>query len=145
VTTEDDFRGALDANPEDWQTRLVFADWLQERGDQRADGYRALGVLRLKAWYYETVEGWGWFHPDWIDIPEPEIMRRVRSSILPPDWAALHVPPRGAGAPGAMLYHATHPTARQAEDAAALAFAYLPAERRAELLAAPPGTASAGG
>lgn len=35
MTTEDDFQAALDANPEDWQTRLVFADWLQERGDSR--------------------------------------------------------------------------------------------------------------
>ena len=46
MTTEDDFQRALDENPDDWQTRLVFADWLQERGDQRAEGYRALGTLR---------------------------------------------------------------------------------------------------
>ena len=43
MTTEDDFQAALDANPNDWQTRLVFADWLDERGDVRASGYRALG------------------------------------------------------------------------------------------------------
>src|SRR5262245_36399580 len=49
MTTEDDFQAALDANPNDWQSRLVFADWLQERGDPRADGYRALGVLRKRA------------------------------------------------------------------------------------------------
>ena len=33
MTTEDDFQRALDANPDDWQTRLVFADWLEDRGD----------------------------------------------------------------------------------------------------------------
>ena len=43
VTTEDDFQRALDKNPDDWQTRLVFADWLEERDDPRAEGYRALG------------------------------------------------------------------------------------------------------
>src|SRR5204863_136709 len=47
VTTEDDFQNALDADPADWQTRLVFADWLQERGDVRAEGYRALGRTRF--------------------------------------------------------------------------------------------------
>jgi uncharacterized protein (TIGR02996 family) len=48
LTTEDDFQNALDANPEDHQTRLVFADWLQERVDPRAEGYRALGRLRVQ-------------------------------------------------------------------------------------------------
>jgi uncharacterized protein (TIGR02996 family) len=38
VTTEDDFQSALDKDPEDWQTRLVFADWLQEHNDLRAEG-----------------------------------------------------------------------------------------------------------
>ena len=37
MTTEDDFQQALDANPDDHHTRLVFADWLQERGDPRAE------------------------------------------------------------------------------------------------------------
>jgi uncharacterized protein (TIGR02996 family) len=46
VTTEDDFQLVLDKNLDDWQTRLVFADWLQEREDPRAEGYRALGTLR---------------------------------------------------------------------------------------------------
>jgi uncharacterized protein (TIGR02996 family) len=36
VTTEDDFQLVLDKNLDDWQTRLVFADWLQEREDPRA-------------------------------------------------------------------------------------------------------------
>src|SRR5262249_14717448 len=45
VTTEDEFQQLLDANPEDRQTRLVFADWLQERNDPRAEGGRAIAVL----------------------------------------------------------------------------------------------------
>lgn len=45
MTTEDDFQAAT--HPDDWQTRLVFADWLEECGDPRAVGYRALGFRRL--------------------------------------------------------------------------------------------------
>lgn len=47
MTAEDDFQLALDANPHDWHTRLVFADWLQDRDDPRAEAYRALGRLRV--------------------------------------------------------------------------------------------------
>ena len=62
MTTEDDFQAALDADPENWQTRLVFADWLQERGDPRAEGYRALGVLRRRPfrWGTRTPTRRGW-------------------------------------------------------------------------------------
>ncbi len=38
MTTEEDFQAALDLHPDDWQTRLVFADWLQDRSDSPADG-----------------------------------------------------------------------------------------------------------
>ena len=52
VTTGDDFQRRLDEHPDDFQTRPVFADWLEERGDPRAEGYRALGRFRM------------WAHPD---------------------------------------------------------------------------------
>jgi uncharacterized protein (TIGR02996 family) len=42
VTTEDDFRRAIEANPDDWDTLAVFSDWLRDRDDPRADGYAAL-------------------------------------------------------------------------------------------------------
>lgn len=57
MTTEEDFQAALDANPDDWQTRGVFADWLQERDDVRAEGYRALGVCRVVP-VHTRVDGW---------------------------------------------------------------------------------------
>jgi uncharacterized protein (TIGR02996 family) len=58
MTTEDDFQNWLDEHPDDHHTRLVFADWLQERGDPRAEGYRALGRLRRwpHRWIYRSVE-----------------------------------------------------------------------------------------
>jgi uncharacterized protein (TIGR02996 family) len=42
---EEAFQAALDANPDDHTTRLVFADWLQERDDPRAAGYREMGRI----------------------------------------------------------------------------------------------------
>lgn len=125
MTTEDDFQSALDADPRDWQTRLVFADWLQERGDPRADGYRALGQLRFApadAWVgrgdgamMQTVESQGahaWY----------------RSSLLPPDW--FDAIDRGL----IDLRWKQFATRKDADDAAALAFANLSAERRVEVL-----------
>jgi uncharacterized protein (TIGR02996 family) len=60
VTTEDDFQSALDKNPHDWQTRLVFADWLQEHNDPRAEGYRIMGTLRL--YTALSIDGYAWFN-----------------------------------------------------------------------------------
>src|SRR4030095_7215507 len=36
----------LAAHPDDHATRLILADFLDERGDPRGPGYRALAILR---------------------------------------------------------------------------------------------------
>jgi uncharacterized protein (TIGR02996 family) len=155
VTTEEDFQAALDADPNDWQTRLVFADWLQDRGDERAEGYRALGVLRRvptskffqprsrKRWYlwYSTTHGGNLERNR--HGPASAIIESMRVAALPTDWcetilALTPAEKRGNHRGGWFGYGVTR---REAEDAAALAFARLPPERRAELLAeAPPAT-----
>jgi uncharacterized protein (TIGR02996 family) len=75
VTTEDDFQAALDENPEDWQTRLVFADWLDERGDERGPGYRALGLQRHRP---PRGNGYVWFNA--------ANYGRITFENLPADW-----------------------------------------------------------
>jgi uncharacterized protein (TIGR02996 family) len=133
VTTEDDFQNALDANPEDHQTRLVFADWLQERNDPRAEGIRALGVLQKypmisnsggkpvycwkrhdnerdpRSW---TAEEWERSNPQHAVLPADVVLSFVASEI-----------------------QFSFPSRREAEDTVAITFAALPPERRAELLA----------
>src|SRR4051812_46727360 len=42
VTTEEDFHALLEAHPDDHSTRLILADFLDDRGDPRGPGYRAL-------------------------------------------------------------------------------------------------------
>lgn len=79
MTTEGDFQVALDADPSDWQTRLVFADWLQERDDPRAEWYRVSGTYRKRPRYYQYNQ------------PEPEwtwwcFVAPVESNIRP--WEA---------------------------------------------------------
>jgi uncharacterized protein (TIGR02996 family) len=132
VTTEDDFHTALDANPEDWQTRLVFADWLEERGDPRAEGYRALGARRLRP-------------NKWVQLPDvfhwwwggDEVFWRNNTDVvvLPRDW--FEALPDQELDRVAWPWHDDPNTRRAAEDAAAAGFARLPPERRAALLAPP--------
>jgi uncharacterized protein (TIGR02996 family) len=117
MTTEDDFQRALDANPDDWQTRLVFADWLQEQGDPRAEGYRALS-------YTGSCPLWN-SHTNWVWTNSENDGLRHALGI---DWHRATCAIYGTTA-------AHFATRREAEDAAALAFARLPAARRAELLA----------
>ncbi len=127
MTTEEDFQRALDANPEDHHTRLVFADWLQERDDPRAEGYRVLGLLRLypiddrvsteSGWRPIAETPWGW---------RDERYRPFPHACLPREWT------------DSGEWRFCFPTRRAAEDAAATLITKLPAEKRAELLAGVP-------
>jgi uncharacterized protein (TIGR02996 family) len=135
MTDEDAFQSWLDAHPDDHTCRLVFADWLQERIDVRAEGYRALGALRLiplgvtithdargedlvpyrgrLVWVYGAV---GALEPG--------------PHLLPKSWKE-----KISVKPPSDLSWRRFLSRREAEDAAALAFSLLPPERRAELLA----------
>lgn len=120
MITEAEFQAALDASPDDHTTRLVFADWLEEQGDARYEGYRALGVNgrvpvrggRNNSFYFP---GCGY---EWSGGKSPP---GTPKTWLPKSWARL-------------VSWSEFDSRRGAEDAAALAFARLPSERRAELL-----------
>jgi uncharacterized protein (TIGR02996 family) len=139
MTTEDDFQAALDANPDDHHTRLVFADWLQERGDPRAEGYRALGTLRISPRYQdysraqeEDIRHWRWVYD--YDLDDVWAKARMRKKIhyahvLPAAWTALASPTGTALTLG-------RATRREVEDVAATAFAKMLPKTWAELLAA---------
>ena len=133
MNDEDVFQAALDAGPNEHTTRLVLADWLQERGDPRAEGYRALGVLRLQPCHLDAE----CFTPENPAARTEEFLdkfwwcnaddARYERFRLPPDWY------KGLKWPGSS--DRKYVTRRHAEDDAALAFARLPRKRRAELLA----------
>jgi uncharacterized protein (TIGR02996 family) len=129
MTTEDDFQRALDADPWDWQTRLVFADWLEERGDPRAPGFRAMGTRRQcpACWSASPTPLWGWLNSK---LYPGYSKSQPLGTKLPDDW--YDAVPRGN-------YHAAERDARRkSEDDAALAFVKHPVARQAELLAEPP-------
>jgi uncharacterized protein (TIGR02996 family) len=133
VTTEEEFQNHLDANPKDWKTRLLFADWLDARRDPRGPGYRALALRQRRPSKSKETESWYWF--DAPSVPYDE----TASCHLWRDWFALL--PAGEGDP--LFWPKCDETAgiktrRECEDAAALAFAQLPSERQAELLAPRP-------
>lgn len=123
TVTEDDFHAALDARPDDHITRLVFADWLDERDDPRAAGYRALGARRRRPCHVPSRErfaggGWHW---------GGQSAQRPYANL----GEAWFIQLMADVYEGAQIDFGSR---RAAEDAAALAFARLPAERRAELL-----------
>lgn len=155
MTTEDDFNAMLEANPFDGLTRLVYADWLADHDKPDAEakqralavGYAALAALSLSPGYDKYDGPWGTEDAEhcwlwWTDVIDE---LHIRHQLLPRDWFELI-----SNAPG--HYCAGNKTTeskdfythRAAEDAAALAFAKLPAERRAELLAPAPVDAARG-
>lgn len=132
MTTEDDFQAALDADPADWQTRLVFADWLQEHGDPRADGYRALAARRWRPYLPPNNVRW--------TVADYRVLGQDDVSDLPDDWFGLiwTATTKRDRTKSSKGHWIAVDSRRIAEDVAALAFAQLPDERRRELLAAAP-------
>ena len=129
MTTEDDFQSALDANPQDWQTRLVLADWLEERGDPRGPGYRALALRRWQP--YQPVGSGGYW-----TVGDYSADDQIDLSDLPKDWFR-HVwtaTPRNERTQASQGKWIALDTRREIEDAAALAFAKLSAKRQQALL-----------
>lgn len=128
MTTEDDFQNHLDAHPDDHLTRLVFADFLQDRDDPRAEGYRAMGCVRRRPQLENFT--YRWYDDDSYppDCTDP-------ASNIPKKWfdamSGGETYPDGAN----FFWVRIWPTRRAAEDAAALAFAKLPEDRRRALLA----------
>jgi len=122
MTTEEAFQAALDANPDDHVTRLVFADWLQEQGDPRAEGYRALGRNQISPYFSAATQLWVIWNGDAYLDADGGCEHR-----LPGDWFTQ--------AYKAKCNYFQRESRREIDNAAALAFSRLPPERRAELLA----------
>jgi uncharacterized protein (TIGR02996 family) len=126
VTSEADFQAALTEDPNDWQTRLVFADWLDERGDERADGYRAMGMLRLRPHAMGTRNWWtaeGDGNPYYNHLPRDWFAAVAGYEHQPDQWR------------WPTEWDHARDNRAEIEDAAARAFQALPAQRRALYLA----------
>ena len=129
MTTEDDFQRALDAQPTDWHTRLVFADWLQDRCDPRAAGYRAIAAQQRRPLPGPHLkrEAWWW-------CSSTASLNQAHNA-LPGDWFELLPSGEGSKVFWPLLTETGgNKSRRECEDALALVFAQLPASRQAELL-----------
>lgn len=120
------FQRALTARPYNHTVRLVFADWLQERDDPRAVGYRVLGLwgrypLRERTyWTYTFNSDKTWFSYVGGRVGRLNGKPYTQSPYaLPLTW--FH---EVRYEPGDKTKHAR----RHLEDATALAFNELPAE-----------------
>ncbi len=79
MTDEAAFQAALDERPADHALRLVFADWLEERGDWRAAGYRWMGECRQHP--RRAALSWDWWDLRWL--------RKYREAGMPLSAAML--------------------------------------------------------
>lgn len=73
MTDEAAFQMAIDEFPDFWGNRAVFADWLEEQGDWRAEGYRWLGTHRRRPYMMPLSSRavWGWHLEGSGDVGEP--------------------------------------------------------------------------
>ena len=151
MTREEDFQQKLTEYIDNHHTRLVLADWLQEHNDPRADGYRALGLLKISPnfspderpfsndppfyrvdrpigrWEYWALVATARLYPYG---PRPTTSN---TNYLPDDWLAL-IKTKYKYYYSSILLSCDFWTRQEAEDAAARAFSLLPPDRKAELL-----------
>lgn len=125
MVTEDDLQALLDENPGDHQTRLVLADFLQDRDDPRAEGYRAMGTLRLAPRRNREHRQWSW-----MEI----VTGRMSGNQLKSYWY-WHLVKTWWEAPQGFHkswsgWRAWYPTRREAEDRAATAWLKVDESKR---------------
>ena len=57
-----DFERQLDDNPSDWVLRLIYADWLEEQGDNFAEAQRWMAENKKCPEYRGAAAGeWAWW------------------------------------------------------------------------------------
>lgn len=130
-------QAALDESPWSATLRKVLADHLEDVGDERFAGYRALGALGLSPYLGDN-------HVPASESFAPEVFATGYAGDdgerFPPSphgrlsdvW--LNAMPRNPKQIQGRRWR-TFPTRREADDAAALAFARLPADVQAVILA----------
>lgn len=135
----------IDANPEDFDARKILGDKLDDIGSNLADGYRAIGGLRLfgasnddyapgKHWW--TL--WSVSAGGYVNYVHQNYDRERHNRAIPSDWFDEL---RGGGyfigtariLSGGYGWR-DYRSRRALEDALALAFSKLPEGRRRELL-----------
>ncbi len=129
MNDENAFQAYLDKHPDDHTARLVFADWLQERDDPRAEGYLALGANKKTCQHYSS-EGSSDGEDAYCYWDGGNGFGST--AYLPKDWLIAIVGYRPLKNP--MSNFRNFGSRRECDDAAALAFAKLPISRRAKLL-----------
>lgn len=114
----------LDDHPDDHRARRLLGEWLTWHGDRRGEGYAAMGACRKEP-HCGIRKRLVWFNERFYATFAQGVVKSL-CHCLPGDWYdAMRLP--------VVNWH-DYDTRRAAENAAALAFARLPAERRAQLL-----------
>jgi uncharacterized protein (TIGR02996 family) len=119
----------LDEHPDDHDARVVVTELLDEAGDARSAGYRALGVLRRRPVDPPREK---WSEPGFHNGRAGYGLERSPHARLPDDWLAAIDQSLALGD-----WWRVCPTRREIEDAAAAAFVRLPAARQKQLLDGP--------
>ena len=82
-TTEDQFQNYLDEHITHHMTRLVFADYLEDIGDPRAEGYRVLGKLKKRP---RLTYSWRNHNTSYMYVSSYHKSQRHVGTYIHPKW-----------------------------------------------------------
>lgn len=122
---EEGFQRAIDADPTNATIRMVFADWLEEQGDPRAEGYRELA--RLNRVPVTGGQEWNWpgycseVFSDWGGAESVTHRQSAQIAAIPREWIEAHKEENERMKDGAAGWIVGE-TRREADDKAAIAY-----------------------
>lgn len=94
MTTSTDFESQLDYNPSDWTLRSIYADWLEEQGNPRAESMRWM-VANEKcprksgtAVHVVAYESWDWWRQEQAHSikPSSKLPDQIFDSLSDKHW-----------------------------------------------------------
>lgn len=84
------FESAINANPKDFPLRLLYADWLEEQGDETAEGWRWMAQNGKVPKRLASPLCWKWLSPGFsTDKNAPSVMWFAGDSAWPTAFIAL--------------------------------------------------------
>jgi len=135
TTDLDSLTAEVDLHPRDRNLLLVWADCVQESGEDWWAGIQVLVKCKRVPWYWTGGPAWGWWKDSYHD--RYNIDDSIQLSFLPDDWFDLVIFKGDRVYKDSVctgIYGSSTSGAANAYRAAAVAFTRLSPERQRELL-----------
>lgn len=93
MSIESEFIDWINEHPDDVQTQLVYADWLEQHDETMAEAWRVLiGANKRPEYGFDEWSGWNWFPRSSYHQKFHGVVPNATLPDILPFWDALYFP-----------------------------------------------------